>query len=191
MGLAPAGAGLPPVRLFLAKRVLMPLLRSVFTFEKALERFELEGQKIVASSRPLDRKRLFERVLVEPLFGLEDNSRYYSVAMVLEHLLRVGEALESRLPLMSCGEVPKREVRIEAYKPYVLIDEDIVNRYSLFIEGFADKIKREIDDIDSCVTYAHPWFGPLDLKGWMVMGMVHQIVHRRQIEAILRKIDGS
>ncbi len=187
-GLAPAGAGLSAPRAFFARYIVLPFLRGALTFDKALDIFEREGRKIVALSEPLSREMLFERVLVPPLFGLEENSRYYSTAMVLEHLLQVGTALQNRLPALSRGEVPEGEVKIEAFKPYVRINEDIVARYSAFVEGFRENLAPNIVDMKSPATYPHPWFGPLDLKGWMVMGMIHQIVHRRQIEAVLKKL---
>lgn len=184
-GLAPAGAGLPAAKVFLARNIMFPLLRRTVSFQKAVDIFESQGRIIVSLSEPLSEETLFERVMVPPLFGLEENSRYYSVAMVLKHLLTVGEALKNRIPALSREEVPEKEVHIEDFKPYGDMEEDIVERYSRFIEGFKKSLVENLADIDSPATYAHPWFGELDVKGWMVMGMVHQIVHRRQIEAIL------
>ncbi|WP_456381897.1 hypothetical protein [Hydrogenimonas sp.] len=46
-------------------------------------------------------------------------------------------------------------------------------------------------DIRAPNRYEHPWFGALDPKGWMVMGAIHQTVHRRQIEAILKRLSSS
>lgn len=187
-GLAPAGAGLSPGRAFLAKRLLFPMLKRTITFPKALDIFTAQGRRVVKTSAALSEEELFERVMVPPLFGLEENSRYYSTAMVIKHLLTVGEALRDRIPALSRGEVPKREVKIEDYKPYTELDDDIVERYAEFIEGFKESLLSNLADIDSPSTYAHPWFGELDVKGWMVMGMVHQIVHRRQIDAIVKRL---
>ncbi len=68
----------------------------------------LEGSKQLDTAEGVEEKLLFKRVLVPPLFGLEENSRYYSVAMVLQHLLDVGSALQARIPKLSRGEKPPK-----------------------------------------------------------------------------------
>ncbi|WP_457592528.1 DinB family protein [Hydrogenimonas sp.] len=184
-GLAPAGAGLSPLRAMMARHILLPLLARSLSFDFALGRFVKEGERIAALAEGVEEKLLFKRVLVPPLFGLEENSRYYSVAMVLQHLLDVGSALQARIPKLSRGEKPPKAVRIEDYKPYTDIDADIILRYRRFVAGFRPALLQTLGDTDAPHTHAHPWFGELNPKGWMVMGMVHQIVHRRQIEGIL------
>ena len=184
-GLAPAGAGLPRGRALLLRYAAFPLLKRLVSFERALSHFEKEGRRAAALCEGLSRERLFGRVMVPPLFGLEENSRYYSPAMVLMHLLIVGQALRERIPRLSRGERPDKEVRIEEYKPYTDIPEDIVKRYRRFVEGFRLTLLENLDDIHAPHRYEHPWFGPLNPKEWMVMGAIHQTVHRRQIEAIL------
>ncbi|WP_456449835.1 hypothetical protein [Hydrogenimonas sp.] len=111
--LAPAGAGLARGRAVFLRYVGFPLLERVVSFDRALDHFEKEGYRAVALCEGLDEERLFTRVLVPPLFGLEENSRYYSSAMVLKHLPVVGTALQERIPRLSRGEKLEREVRIE------------------------------------------------------------------------------
>jgi len=185
-GLAPAGAGLSKGRALFLRHIGFPLLKRVISFERALARFEKEGWRIVALCNRLDEARLFERVLVPPLFGLEENSRFYSVAMTVAHLHTVGLALERRIPALSRGERFAQEVRIEDFKPYREIPADVVEQYARFIENFRKNLTQNLGDIYLNNRYEHPWFGPLNPKEWMVMGMIHQIVHRRQIEAILK-----
>jgi len=190
-GLAPAGAGLSKGRALFLRHVGFPLLKRTVSFEWALEHFEREGRRIVELTAPFDEEALFTRVMVPPLFGLEDNSRYYSVAMVLEHLLIVGNALQNRIPALSRGEKLAQEVRIENYKPYTDIGPDVVTRYRAFVGYFREKLLEKMDDIYRENRHEHPWFGPLNPKEWMVMGAIHQTVHRRQIEAISKRISSS
>lgn len=185
-GLAPAGAGLSRGRALFLRYAGFPLLNRFISFDRGLDFFEKEGERIVGLAEPLDEEALFTRVMVPPLFGLEENSRYYSVAMVLEHLLIVGNALQNRIPALSRGERLAQEVRIENYKPYTDITPDIVARYRVFVEEFREKLLENMGDIDCENRHEHPWFGPLNPKEWMVMGAIHQIVHRRQIEAVLK-----
>ena len=94
-----AGAGIPIATRLLGKHLMFPLLNRFISWDKAWDIYDKEGQKIIALASGLDQEALFRRVLVPKLFGLEDNSRYYSVAMVIEHLLIVGHALLVRILL--------------------------------------------------------------------------------------------
>ncbi len=184
--LAPAGAGLPKGRALFLRYVGFPLLKRAVSFDRALDHFLKEGERILRLAVSVDEDALFKRVMVPHLFGLEENSRYYSIAMVLEHLRIVGMALQERIPLLSRGEKLSREVKIEEYKPYRRIDRDIVEEYRGFIGSFREKLLENIGNIHSENRHEHPWFGALNPKEWMVMGAIHQTVHRRQIEAILK-----
>jgi hypothetical protein len=184
--LGKAGGGLSQGKAFFLRYIGFPLLNSVVSWERALGIFEKEGEKILSLARSVDKDKLFERVLVPKLFGLEDNSRYYSVAMVMEHLLIVGNALQKRIPLLSQGKKLEKEVKIEEYKPYTEIEDTIIDQYEIFLYGFKKKIGENIDDVYLENRHEHPWFGELKAKEWAVMGAIHQIVHRRQIEVIIK-----
>ena len=186
-----SGAGLPFARVFLAKHIFFPLLNRFISWEKAWDIFDKEGQKIIELSRNLDQEKLFHRVLVPKLFGLEDNSRYYSVAMAIEHLLIVGSALQVRIPILSKGKKLKKYIKIEDVKPYKEIDENIIDTFEEFLATYREKLEKNIEDIYLDNTSTHPWFGEFNPKQWSILAMAHQIVHRRQIEAILKGLGGE
>jgi len=187
--LAQAGAGLPTYKRIAAKYVMFPLLNRSISWEKAWDIYDKEGEKIIAMASALSKEQLFQRVLVPRLFGLEDNSRYYSVAMVIEHLLIVGNALTVRLPILSQGKTLPNHVKIEDVKPYTEIDEDIVEKFADFMSTYREKLDASVKNIYIDNTSDHPWFGAFNPKQWSILGMVHQTVHRRQIEAIIKNID--
>jgi len=186
--LGKSGGGLSPLRLFFAKYVLFPILHHFLSWEKAWDIFDKEGRKIVELSSALDKEKLFERVLVPKLFGLEDNSRYYSVAMTVKHLLMVGGSLQVLIPILSKGENFTKRGKIEDVKPYKEIDENIVDNFKEFILSYREKLEKNIDNIYIDNSSIHPWFGEFNPKQWSVLAVVHQVVHRRQIEAILKKL---
>ena len=185
-GLGKAGGGLSNGRAFFLRHIGFPFLNSIVSWDRALDIFEKEGAKVLSLARSMEKDKLFERVLVPKLFGLEDNSRYYSVAMVLEHLLVVGTALQNRIPMLSQGKSVAQKIKIEDYKPYMEIDESIIEQYESFLHGFRKELEENIDNIYLENRHEHPWFGELKAKDWSVMGAIHQVVHRRQIEAIIR-----
>ncbi len=183
-----AGAGISnPKRLF-ATYMMFPLLDTTISWERAWDIYDSEGQKILQLASALDNESLFKRVLVPKLFGLEDNSRYYSVAMVLQHLLSVGEALQKRIPPLSHGKKLDGHVAIEDVKPYTHIDETIVTQFADFLQGYRSNMEKNLGDIHIDNTSEHPWFGAFNPKQWSILGMVHQIIHRRQIEAIIERL---
>ncbi len=184
--LGKAGGGLSTGRAFFLRYVGFPFLNSIVSWERALDIFEKEGEKVLSLACSMDKDKLFERVLVPKLFGLEDNSRYYSIAMALEHLLVVGNALQNRIPSLSQGKSLDKEIKIEDYKPYMKIDDGIIDEYEIFLHSFRKKLEENVDNIYLENRHEHPWFGALKAKDWAVMGAIHQIVHRRQIEAIIR-----
>ncbi|MCK5854975.1 MAG: hypothetical protein KAG56_07110 [Sulfurovaceae bacterium] len=186
--LGTSGAGISLVRVLLAKHIFFPLLNRFISWDKAWDIFDNEGQKILNLSRTLNKEQLFERMLVPKLFGLEDNSRYYSVAMTLEHLLMVGGALQVRIPILSRGKKLNKYIKIEDVKPYKEIDENVINDFEKFLNTYREKLEKNIEDIHINNTSTHPWFGEFNPKQWSILAMVHQIVHRRQIEAILSKL---
>ncbi len=184
--LGKAGGGLSRGRAFFLKYLGFPLLNSIISWERALDIFEKEGEKVLSLARSMEKDKLFERVLVPKLFGLEDNSRYYSVAMVIEHLIIVGTALKKRIPSLSQGKKLDKEIKIEEYKPYIEIDDTIIDQYEIFLHSFRKELEENVDNIYLENRHEHPWFGELKAKDWSVMGAIHQVVHRRQIEAIIR-----
>ena len=183
-----SGEGISYFKVFLAKHLLFPLLNRFLSWDKAWNIFDKEGQKIIELSKSISKEKLFERVLVPKLFGLEDNSRYYSVAMTLEHLYIVGNALQVRIPILSRGKKLNKYVKIEDVKPYKDIDENIIYNFNEFLVTYREKLEKNTIDININNTSLHPWFGEFNPKQWSILAMVHQIVHRRQIEAIIKII---
>ena len=185
-GIGKAGGGLSKGRAYFLKHFGFPFVNAVISWERALSIFESEGQKMIGLACSVPMEKLNERVLVPHLFGLEDNSRYYSVAMVLKHVLTVGYALQNRVPLLSQGKKLDKEVKIEEYKPYEEISAEVIAEYEIFLNGFSESLEAEVEDVFLDNRHEHPWFGNLKAKEWAVMGAIHQVVHRRQMEAIIK-----
>ena len=90
---APPGAGLPVVQAFVLRHLVFPAYCLTTSWDKALAAFQAEGQKVIALVEPLSAEQLQRRVLVKAPMGIEDSSRYWSAAMVLEHLIEVGSRI--------------------------------------------------------------------------------------------------
>ncbi len=180
------GHGLPKIDAIFLKHVGFPILKTFISWDNAMKFFEYEGKEILNLVKDLPKDKLFKKVLIPKIFGIEDNSRYYSPAMVLWHLLYVGETLQEGIVSLSKNEKIDFTVKIENFKPFVQIDEDIVEKYENFLNNYKKIIERNIENkyINNCLS--HPWFGCLNPHEWLVMSAIHQMVHKRQIKKILK-----
>jgi len=180
-----AGKGLPKIDAIFLKHIGFPILKTFISWDNAFKFFEYEGRKILNLVKDLPKDKLFKKVLIPKIFGIEDNSRYYSPAMVLWHLIYVGECLQEGIVNLSKNEKINFTVKIENFKPFVEIDEDIVEKYENFLNNYRKFIETNVENkyINNC--HSHPWFGCLNPHQWLVMSAVHQMVHARQIKKIL------
>ena len=69
------------VQKFLLRYLLFPAFCRTNTWQKALAKFQAEGDRIVALAERLSPEQLQQRVLVKAPMGMEDSSRYWSVPM--------------------------------------------------------------------------------------------------------------
>jgi hypothetical protein len=180
------GKGLPAIDALFLKHVAFPVIKRLVSWDRGMEWFEREGQRILRAVKNLDEEVLFNKVLIPKTMGIEDNSRYYSPAMVLWHLVYVGETIRDGIISLSRKERLDFVVKIENFKPFVEISSDIVHAYEVFLTGYRAVLEEKVEDRYIPNYHAHPWFGPLNPHQWLIMSALHQIVHRRQLERILK-----
>ncbi len=180
-----AGKGLPTIDALFLKYAAFPVLKTFTSWNMGMRLFEHEGKRILHSACELDSDTLFRKVLISKTFGIEDNSRYYSPAMVLWHLIYVGNTIQEGIIALSKGEELDFVVKIENFKPFVEIDPDIVSQYEAFLSSYRHIIEENVVDRYIRKYHAHPWFGPLNPHQWLVMSAIHQWVHGRQLRKIL------
>jgi hypothetical protein len=133
----------------------------------------------------LDNETLFRKVLIPRTLGLEDSSRYYLPAMVLWHLIYIGQTIQEGIISLSKNEALDFIVKIENFKPFIEIDPNIVSEFELFLTGYRSSIESSVKNRYIRNFHAHPWFGPLNPHQWLIMSAVHQVVHGRQLHRIL------
>ena len=128
-----AGNGLPSIDAIFLKHVGFPILKTIVSWDKGLDVFEREGKRIIDSLIDVNNDVLFKKVLISKTLGIEDNSRYYSPAMVLWHLIYVGETIQEGVISLSKGEELNFTVKIEHFKPFVEIERNILEKYGHFL----------------------------------------------------------
>lgn len=180
-----AGKGLPVIEALFLKHIGFPLLKTFMSWNMGMKLFEHEGERILNAVKELDDSTLFKKVLIPKIFGIEDNSRYYSPAMVLWHLIYVGTAIQDGIISLSKNERLDFVVKIENFKPFVEINLNIVNKYELFLKEYRRTIEANVKDKYIRNYHVHPWFGPLNPHQWLILSAIHQVVHGRQLRKIL------
>ena len=181
--LAPPGAGLPAIELWVA-RLLFARTRRRGNRETFVARFEQERAAIRALGDSCAEAQRGDRVLITRLRGLEDSSRDWSVWMTLDHLRITNTALSRVITALTQGRVPPGKASTAAVKPSATVTAAVEADYERSCDGVLAAIS-EAPDLKTNVRFAHPWFGPLDAFGWAAMAGMHMGIHRAQIEKIL------
>jgi hypothetical protein len=183
--LAAPGAGLPRLQAFVLRHVLFPAFCRTTSWDKALGLFLQEGERVVVAAQSLAPEALQTRVLIRAPMGIEDSSRYWSAAMVLEHLIEVGSRIATGVVELTHGQAASVKADIAEVKPQGSKDGDIVAAYRTFLADYAGMVTHRVGDRTARHTAPHPWFGDLTPQRWVCLGAIHQQIHRRQMERII------
>ena len=184
--LAPAGAGLPKAENFLLRHIVFPMGAAIMPWNLALRVFQHEGRKVSALARDIAPDLLTRRILVPRLIAMEDSSRYWSVVMAMRHLIIVGEEIESIIVQLSQGQRCTSVLGIATAKPEADTQVAVLDDFRIFLERFAQRMSTDVGNRRSAHTHEHPWLGPLTAHQWLCLAGVHQRLHRRQINMIVK-----
>ncbi len=187
--LAPPGTGLPTVQAFVLRRLFFPVYCLTNSWSQALAAFEMEGQRLLGLAEPLAAAQLEQRVLVKAPMGIEDSSRYWSAAMVLEHLIEVGSRIAVGIVELTNSVAVTVKTDIADVKPKGGKGVQIIEDFRQFLQDYTQIVTEDTRDRKSRSRHPHPWFGPLNAHQWNCLGAVHQSVHRRQMERIVAGLD--
>lgn len=184
--LAKPGAGLPFIEWAVAKYIIFPQRFKNASKQTAIADFTSESAEIVRLAKSLSPEQQVERRLIKRLRGLEDSSRYWSVAMTLDHLSIVGSAATDLIVGLSHGKSGFKQIGTADVKPDVVDDPSLsLSRFEQMSAQFMQAVTPLSFDPSSTVTHPHPWFGPLNAYQWLVFAAPHQNIHRKQIESII------
>ena len=184
--LAAPGAGLPLVGR-LVSRTALTVYAAWATKEQVLQRFQREAEAAIALVEPLSEETARTPVLIPRPLGLEDSSRNWSAAMVLEHLIIVNLGIAGVIRALGSDEPELAEVRIQDVKPSEAAELEQIERLRSAVEFYARTIEQQVN-LRTQLRHPHPWFGPLDARGWHALAAIYNGLHRRQIQTIVRKL---
>jgi len=193
--LKPPGAGIPAYQRLVARTILIPLFLRRHPWDSIPGMLERDAE---AFARDLSRERekggearLTERVLIKPTPGLEDDSRYWSLAMVIDHLRRVNaRMIEVVTSLTTNTPLPEGPTVIADFKPDPASNSRALEPYRNVTAQLAGVIEKTPPEARRATgTVPHPWFGPLTVRTWAPFGAMHQRIHGKQWERIIAGLD--
>lgn len=178
------GAGLPFPDNLIVRWYVGPFQSRRADKETNLRVFALAGVKVYKEAGSVPAEKRDVKVLVPPMRGVEDSSRYWSVNDVLEHLLITGEGMRGVIETLAAGKTSDYEVKIENFKPKgKYLGGDGRPDFKTFIEETAERLKN-LDIRDAGPTHRHPWMGPFNALQWMWLLAGHTGIHLNQLLAI-------
>ena len=186
--LAPPGAGIPLLQRLTLRYLVKPLKLRAMTFDEA-ERLWLEANaKLTKELGDIPRFDVTTRVLVPPQQGLEDSSRFWSIAMTARHLTIVGAGIEQLIVALSEERTGLPPADTATVKPEIERNNAAsIDEYLAFSRDFHTRVRGAIANKDSAATHPHPWFGPLNLRQWYWLMSTHTHIHRKQIREICKQ----
>jgi hypothetical protein len=180
--LAPPGAGLPKLELSIA-RLIFDFSQSLSTPTKTARLIRQEQAASLTLLESVSPVQASERILIKRLRGLEDSSRYWSMFMTLDHLRIVNTQVASVIGQLRAGTRPARPVSTADVKPSLDVNSSVIAAFNASCTALEQAVQDD-DDLRTTTRFAHPWFGPLDARGWHFMAGFHLRLHRRQLERI-------
>ena len=180
--LAAPGAGLPLPELLIG-RMIFGFKRLTSSPEGVTARFQSERAAIRSLVDGVPEALRGKRVLIARPRGLEDSSRYWSVWMTMDHLRITNDAFAMVIQSLVNGVVPPGKVSTASVKP----DPQVTAAVDAAYEQSCDKLLQTLaacPDLATPVKYEHPWFGPMNARGWHVLSAGHMGIHREQLRRI-------
>lgn len=184
------GAGLPLMQKLMLKFYLGPVVAKRTSWEESKKTFEVFTAKILKATSRLSDDELIERILIPPQLGLEDSSRFWSIAMTLEHLALSGNYTAAIIEELSQGIIPSQEVTFSKIMPSgKLSATEALEMFKTFSFDRQEQMERNILEQDSPLRIKHPWFGPLNAEQWYWVMASHHVMHYKQIKEIRKRLE--
>lgn len=183
--LAPPGAGIPLYQIVALRLMVKPLIANRSPWEESQENFLRITRKIRRELEGLSPEQLEKKVLIEPMTGLEDSSRYWSIAMTLDHVLIVARQMAMLIKELDAGRTPPGVASTAAVKPSgAPTANEILASFDQFCDVEFPALLPSLQNRQSPVKFLHPWFGPMKAQAWYWLLGTHHGLHLKQIRAI-------
>jgi hypothetical protein len=183
------GSGLPPLELLIGK-VGFALYRSMNSRQGATARFKSESQQLISLATSVSEEVGRQRILIKRIMGIEDSSRFWSVFMVIDHLIIADKLAIKIIENLSQEQNFSQRITIEGIKPQPERGKEVIDEFKQLVQDYILCLE-QITHWHSSSAHAHPWFGPLNVHGWHCFMAFHHFIHRRQLHRIIQTLSVS
>jgi hypothetical protein len=179
---------LPRLEGLVLRYVLFPVGDAVLSLERAKALFLAEGERILRLADRIDGGLFSKQILIPRLRGIEDSSRYWSIEMVMEHLIITGSMMRGIIQDLLASRTPSVRVDTANLKPKGGRGRAMKEDFREFLRQFHSDLSQFKSDRQSGLRHFHPWLGHLTAKQWQTLAAMHQRLHRRQAESIASRL---
>lgn len=185
------GQGLPFLQKLFVRYWLGPIVSKKTPIYESRKTYEILTQKLIENIKKISEPERKIKILVKPIPGLEDSSRYWSLNGVLEHLMIVSKGMEAVILSLSAGQVPNTKVDIAKLKPKNF-EKDILTEFIEYAPNLMKNIDQKVSvpgfDFQSSLKFYHPWMGQITAKQWYWLLSSHQAIHYQQAKEIIKSL---
>jgi len=192
--LQPPGAGLPLIQRLMLRFFVGPVVSKRVPPAVSRARYESLNRKLIDRIAEIPAEKRAIRVLVDPMAGLEDSSRYWSLNGILEHLLIVSSSIEGVILSLSAGQIPDGKADTATVKPKNPTQDalpEFLERAPAFMKRLDERLAQPGMNLDSPLRFEHPWFGPMKARQWYWLLERHQVIHYQQAKRIIQGLNAS
>jgi hypothetical protein len=130
------------------------------------------------------------RVRVRRFPGIEESSRAWSGAMVLEHLTIVGRHVIELIPDLCAERTSSWVLRTRDVKPTgALTRKESASDFEAMVRDYVRSVRKAGEALFSPARHPHPWFGELRCKQWVAFMTLHHMVHVPHLKAIRAAVE--
>lgn len=186
--LAAPGKGLPFPENLIARYIVYPQGMRHFQWLATLDAWDTETTRILELSSGISDDAFFTPVLIDRLRGLEDSSRFWSVAMVMEHLIMTMKAMTQIAETLAQARQMNVRVSTADVKPKggrTIAKSEWERLFRTSSDECIARLKKISQPVSQTERLMHPFFGKIPASGWVYVLGIHQTLHRKQVEKIL------
>jgi len=184
--LQPPGAGLPFIPRIYLRWFGRRVLRWKYSWDSAPIAIGATAERLYRAVANLPADVLQRPALVPPMPGIEDSSRYWSPAMVIQHLNMTCEIFTGIIVKLSRGEAISERRGPADVKPAPDAGRVDIESFQSLHTGVGERICAEAGPDRERSRFPHPWFGPMTARDWFGLFAAHLILHEKQLQAILK-----
>ena len=189
--LAPPGAGLPWLENFFLKYFYFPNKLRQSSWAGNLNRFSRESEKIIHVCQKMNEQDFQTRILIPRLKGMEDSSRFWSVALTVDHLMITMRGMSMIALELGAGKTVDVNTDVAKVKPKqenVSGRDQMMKQFREISDEVVGKLKALEKNHSNKNRVMHPWFGQITCEGWVWVLAQHQAIHRKQIQLIMERL---